>query len=291
MRHARILEELGFLTAVSSSRKINFPIAFRDIQMGLLEHKPDYVVVANATNNHYETLLILADAGFSGQVLVEKPILANSSALPEFKFKNLSVAYNLRFHPVIQRLKEVIRYEKTLSAQIYVGQYLPNWRPEANYQHSYSSSSVRGGGVLRDLSHELDYTTLLFGDWKSVTALGGHVSNLEIDSDDIFVVLLQTERCPVVSIQTSYLDRVVRRLIVINTQHHTIEANLVAGTLSIDGCLETFSLDQDHTYREMHSAIMNGNIHLLCPAKDALAVLHLIEAAELANKDKKWIMR
>jgi hypothetical protein len=103
---------------------------------------------------------------------------------------------------------------------------------------------------------------------------------------------MQTSRCPVVSVQVSYLDRVARRRIVVNTENHTIEADLVGGTLAIDGVIEAFSVERDHTYREMHQAMLNHDLTgTLCNAEEAMATMDLIAAAERANIAKEWVIR
>ncbi len=290
-RHARLLAELGCATAVVSRRQVDFPIVYPDLVSALSGHRPDYVVVANSTNQHHETVRELASAGFDGSVLVEKPLFDHCQPIPAAGFARFFVAYNLRFHPVIQRLREILAGEKLLSVQTYVGQYLPDWRPGTDYRQSYSASAAYGGGALRDLSHELDYLGWLCGDWTALTALGGHVSALEIDSDDLFVLLMQSERCPVVTIQVSYLDRVARRRIVINTQEHTIEADVLNGTLAINGVTESLVVERDQTYREMHQAMLSEDFANLCTAEAALATLQLIESAESANRERKWVTR
>jgi predicted dehydrogenase len=290
-RHARLLTELGCETAILSQRQIDFRVVYADLASALSGHRPDYVVVANPTNQHHATLSELAATGFGGRVLIEKPLFEHARPIPDNSFGSFSVAYNLRFHPVIQRLRELVANESVLSVQAYVGQYLPGWRPGTDYRQSYSASAEQGGGALRDLSHEFDYLGWLFGHWRAVTALGGHVSSLEIDSDDLFVLLMQTDRCPVLSVQVSYLDRGARRRIIVNTERHTIEADLVGGTITVDRSVETFSTERDYTYREMHRALLAGNFDTLCPIQDGLATLQLIEAAEQANRQKEWITR
>jgi predicted dehydrogenase len=290
-RHARVLSDLGCNTAVLSRRRVDFPLVFHDIKSALVEHQPEYLVVANPTNQHHETLEALATADYTGRVLVEKPLFQAFKRVPKNGFRSLSVAYNLRFHPLIQRLHDMLLNETVLSVQAYVGQHLPDWRPGTDYRSSYSAQAAQGGGALRDLSHELDYLGWLCGAWSAVTALGGHVSSLEIDSDDLFVLLMQTERCPAVSVQVSYLDRVARRRLTINTQRHAIEADLVAGLLSIDGKAEPFVVERDRTYREMHRAALSGDLTALCTVEEGLTTLQLIEAAERANRQKEWIRR
>lgn len=290
-RHARLLTELGCPTAVVSRRQVDFPFVYSGLVSALTGHRPGYVVVANSTSLHHDTLAELAAAGYSGRVLVEKPLFDLCRPIPTSAFQSISVAYNLRFHPVIQRLRELVTGETVLSVQAYVGQYLPDWRPDTDYRQSYSASAEQGGGALRDLSHEFDYLSWLFGNWRAVTALGGHVSSLEIDSDDLFVLLMQTSRCPVVSVQVSYLDRIARRCIVVNTERHTIEVDLVGGTLAVDQKIETFAIERDQTYREMHRAILNEDVRMLCTVEEGVATLQLIEAAERANQRKEWVIQ
>jgi predicted dehydrogenase len=254
-------------------------------------HKPDYVVLANQTSQHRPMLARLAQTHYRGRVLVEKPLFDARYPIPENKFRGIAVAYNLRFHPVIQRLREVLVGQQLLSVHAYVGQYLPDWRPGTDYRRFYSASAAEGGGALRDLSHELDYLGWLFGRWTTMTATGGHVSSLEIDTDDVFALLMQTDRCPVASVQVSYLDRVARRRILINTQRHAIEADLVGGTLAVDGKTESFAAERDFTYRQMHRAVLDGDMASLCTADEGLATLELIEAAERANRLKEWIRK
>lgn len=290
-RHARLLAELGYRTAVVSEREVNFPATYSGLAEALVVEQPDYVVIANATNQHHGTLLILAQLGYTGTVLVEKPIFNHPLVVQPHTFKNVFVAYNLRFHPIIQRLKTLLEGERMLSVQAYVGQYLPDWRPTSDYRASYSASTEKGGGALRDLSHELDYLTWMLAGWERVSALGGHLSSLEITSDDVFALMLVTPACPIVTLQMNYLDRLARRFILINTSEHTFEADLIKGTITIDRDVESFITERDDTYRAMHEAILSGSTDNLCSLDEGLGILRLIKAAELSAKRGEWIER
>jgi predicted dehydrogenase len=290
MRHARLLTELGQHTAVVSSRDVEFPLRFDTLQAALTAHKPDYVVVANATNLHYDTLTTLRREGYGGLVLVEKPLFDHYQDF-ETNADETLVAYNLRFHPVIQRLAQLLRSERILSVHAYAGQYLPDWRPAADYRESYSARVARGGGVLRDLSHELDYLGWMLGGWSRVSALGGRFSSLQITSDDIFTLLWSAPACPIVALQLNYLDRVGRRFIVVNTDQHTIEADLVAGTVQVDGERECFKTERDDSYRAMHQAALMGDRTTLCSLAEGLSTMKLIKAAEQAALRGEWVSR
>ena len=290
-RHVRILTELGCSTAVVSKRAVDFPVTYPGLAEACASGHPGYVIIANATHQHHASLAELAHLGYAGIVLVEKPLFCKSDETVPQSIRQLFVAYNFRFHPLIRRLKTLLAGEHILSVQAYAGQYLPDWRPARDYRESYSARAEQGGGVLRDLSHELDYLTWLLGKSTRVSALGGHLSPLEITSDDVSALMLVTDACPVVTLQLNYLDRLARRSILINTSKHTIEADLIAGTMTIDREVETFDVARDDTYRLMHEAVLFGSTGSLCTLDEGLETLRLIEAAEMAAKRGAWVER
>lgn len=287
-RHARVLQALGCEVAVLSQRQIGYPLAFTQLEQALGAHAPSYVVIANATDQHYATVQTLAASGFKGTVLVEKPLFHQLRELPVHSFAHAAVAYNLRFHPVIAALRQALLGESILSVQAYAGQYLPQWRPDSDYRTGYSADAARGGGVLRDLSHELDYLSWLLGASRKVAALGGHVSPLEISSDDAFALLFATDRCPMVSVQLNYLDRAAKRRIVVNTARHTLDADLIGGTFAVDGMVRHFAVDRDTSYVAMHQALLAGKLDTACTLDEGLMTLRMISAATHAAAHMEW---
>jgi predicted dehydrogenase len=294
-RHARILAEEGCDVAVVSGREVDPVRRFGSIAAAVEEHRPGYVVVANRTSEHRASLAELADAGHRGTVLVEKPLCEAPCEPPRTEFEHLFVGYNLRFHPGLSRLRELLDDERALSVQVYAGQYLPDWRPGRDYRTGYSAGRATGGGVLRDLSHEFDYLAWNFGSWRAVAATGGRLSSLEVECEDTVVALLELERCPAVALQLNYLDRQGRRTILVNTDRQTLELDLVSGRLqrtpSAGGDAETFAVDRDITYRAMHRAVLAGRHDDLCTAEQAQDVLRLIEAIERAMATRTWVSR
>src|ERR1700754_728268 len=194
--HTQVLGEIGCSVAVVSRREGDVPMRYGSVEEAIASFDPGYVVIASATTEHEADLRRVREAGFRGPVLVEKPLFDSYRDLSDIDTDNVFVVYNLRFHPVMQRLYELLRGERILSFHAYVGQYLPTWRPGRDYRTVYSAYADQGGGVLRDLSHEMDYVQWMCGRWRRLTAAGGHMSSLEITSDDIFSLLVETERAP-----------------------------------------------------------------------------------------------
>lgn len=287
-RHARLLSELFCDVAVVSRRPLENVAHFANIAEAVASMRPDYVVVATETSAHVACIDALAAAGFRGRLLIEKPL---GGAVSEHGFALAAVAYNLRFHPAVTELAAVLRGEEIVSIQVYCGQYLPDWRPGTDYAQSYSADPERGGGVLRDLSHELDLLLWLGGGWRRIAALGGRFGALAIKSDDCWGLLLELERCRCATLQVNYLDRPGRRQIIVNALHHTHTYALDFGeaTLTRDGEAQTFAVDRDDSYRAQHRAMLAGDTSLLCSLDEGARVMDLIAAAEQAAREGAWV--
>ena len=197
----------------------------------------------------------------------------------------------MRFNPLIQRLYKELKDETIVSSQAYVGQYLPNWRPSRDYRKSYSAKKNEGGGVLRDLSHELDFMNWIFGGWKRVVAIGGKYSQLEIDSDDLFGLMFETKNCPLCLLQLNYLDRSSRRDIIVNTNQHVFRIDFINKTFEKDSVIIPFDYDSNYSYTMQHKAIIKREYENLSSFNDGREVVDLIIAAEKSAylENNNWI--
>ena len=136
-RHARLLTELGYQVAVVSRRSIDLAPHYSELSQALTNWQPEYVVVADRTSEQHQTIDSLVKHGFQGCVLVEKPLFGRLSALPRHSFSLATVAYNLRRHPLLKKLKSLLDDSAQLvTANIYAGSYLPDWRPNTDYRQS-----------------------------------------------------------------------------------------------------------------------------------------------------------
>ncbi len=291
-RHARLLDDMGCRVAVVSRHPVESAPCFSTLKQAISCWLPEYVVVANNTNEHHQTLQNLIDYGFQGHLLIEKPLFEKTFELGPQKFSHAAVAYNLRCHPLIMKLKEILNPQvKIATAFIYVGSFLPDWRPGTDYRKSYSAIREKGGGVLRDLSHELDYAGLLFGPWRRLTAMGGRLGTLDISSDDAYSILMETERSPLVTLHMNYLDQIPRREIRITTDQESIHIDLIQNTLVINDTYTAYQVARDDTYRSQHMLMLKGDTRTLCSMEEAMETLITIEAAEKAASSNTWITR
>ena len=180
-------------------------------------HSPEVVFICNPTSHHMTFCLAAAEAGCD--IFVEKPLshsLADVLKLQTFcNTKKLicNVGFQLRFHPCYELLKKLVTKEyigNILSVHAEVGEYLPDWHKYEDYRVMYASRKEMGGGVVLSQIHEIDYLYDLFGMPDRVFAMGGHLSNLEVDVEDVADVLMEisceTRRFPI-SLHLDYIQR------------------------------------------------------------------------------------
>jgi len=292
MRHSEVLRELGSEVSVLSKRKLNSTKTFKTLDSALSDHNYNLVIIANNTNEHIPTLLDIRSNGFKGPVLVEKPLSDDIKNVPSELYKNTFVAYNMRFNPLLIKLKDAIKEDSNvISVHSYVGQYLPEWNKERDYRQTYSAKKNLGGGVIRDLSHELDFLSWIFGEWQDITAIGGKFSNLEIDTDDIFSLMFTTQICPSIFVQMNYLDRIPKRNLIVKTNRHVYEIDFLKKTFTQDSSEESIKFNRNHSYLMQNKSILNNDLQNVCSFESGKRVLNLISAAEQSaySEERKWI--
>ena len=247
----------------------------------------DYFVIASETSKHFEQIEYLENHTKNKTILCEKPLFDEWRDV-EVKNNSIYVGYVLRFHPLIQEMRSMIKEETILSAQIICGSYLPTWRPGSDYRKSYSASKKLGGGVLLDLSHEIDYAQWLFGAVSDICSMQSKVSDLEIDSDDLVVATGKTEKGVVFGMSLDYISKVPMRELNIHTNEKTIRADLIHNTMIIgtkDGSIEVIDIakfDRNDLFLKMHLAAL-GNKESLCTLTEALCVMKTISIIQGQN--------
>jgi len=183
-----------------------------------LARKPEAVLVCNPTGLHLPVAIQAAYAGC--HLFIEKPLSHSLDGVDELisvvqKHDLVTlVGFNLRFHPGLQLVKSLLnegRIGRVVSIRAQVGQYLPDWHPWEDYRQGYSAHRDLGGGVILDLIHELDYVRWFAGEVTHVVCFAGHVSNLEIEAEDIAEIVLKFEGGAIGNVHMDYVQRSASR--------------------------------------------------------------------------------
>jgi len=200
-----------------------------------LETQPDVVIVCNPTAYHLQVALPAARAGC--HLFIEKPLSHSwegvEDLLSVIRKKNLvtAVGFDLRFDPGLCKVKELLEQEsigRVVAIQAQVGQYLPDWHPSEDYREGTSARLEKGGGVILDLIHELDYVTWLLGPVAEIFCFAEKVSRLEIETEDTAAMALKFKSGAIGTIHLDYIQRVPSRTCRIIGEQGTIEWNYFA---------------------------------------------------------------
>jgi predicted dehydrogenase len=281
--HARVLTELGATVEAVTRRASEMDRTHPSIEAAFAQGGFDYCVVSSATGDHAADVLALAEAGFGGALLVEKPVTARSGEFPAgAAFERVGVGYNLRFHPAVRWLRQRLDGQPALVADLAAQSFLPEWRPGRDHRATASASRARGGGVLRDLSHEIDLMLWLFGEPREVAARGGNLGELGLDAETAVSAVLELERAPVATLRLGYLDRVPERRVRVTTTTDTFEADLLGGECRSSRAEERHHVDWTRTYADLHRAMLDPEPSTVCTLEEGLRVVACVERLEAA---------
>ena len=182
-----------------------------------LRSKPDVALITCPTSLHVPIGLVLAEQGVD--LFIEKPLSDTMSGVDKFlqvcRMQDvvLMVGYNYRFYRPLEVIRDALQRDligRFVAIRAEVGQYLPDWRAR-DYRHTVSARSELGGGVVLELSHELDYVRWLAGEVRAVQAQTNRISDLEINVEDTADILLQFESGIVGNVHMNMVQRTPSR--------------------------------------------------------------------------------
>jgi predicted dehydrogenase len=292
-RHARQLLErghavVGFDPGTSPSGDIERAGSFEEA-IGNAEA----VIVASPNSLHAEQAVAALQQG--RHVLVEKPLAVTAAdaervlEAAERAARVCGVAMNMRFHPGVLMLKRLLA-EGDLGpvafAQASFGYDLRLWHPESDYRRGYSARAELGGGIVLDAIHELDYLLWLLGPVTTVSAEAAHVSDLEIDVEDIAVAILRFESGAIGAIDLNFFEPAYRRGCLVVGSDAVARWDWHEGTVSLRSKGDSDRVIGAHceltdTYRaeleDFAQAIENGHPPRT-PVTDGVAAVRVAEA-------------
>lgn len=263
-----------------------------------LDFRPHAAILAGPAPTHVPLAQAFVERDVA--VLIEKPLSHDLGGLAQLadtaanRGVPVMVAYNLRFKESLRTVQAAVTagsIGEILSVRAEVGQYLPSWRPASDYRKTVSARNDLGGGVLLELSHEIDYIFWMFGLPARVMCRGGHLSDLDIDVEDCVELCLEYE-VPrrLVSIHLDFLRRRTARTCTLIGTLGTIHWDAMADSVCIDTAEPTPEcrtiapppIDRNDTYRAELAAFLSTverGMTAPIPLSDGIAVMRIIAAA------------
>jgi predicted dehydrogenase len=220
-------------------------LRFTSVISEALDFEPQIAVISNPAPFHLAIASKLAKIGC--HLLIEKPIsdsLKDKVSFLDLLAKNpikCQIGYNLRYLPSLIKLKQLLDQKiigNLYSIRCETGQYLPNWRKGVDYRDGVSARRSLGGGVLNELSHEIDYLHWLLGEISWVSCWSDKVSLLEVDVEDVACILMGIKSlyCPAelpVSLNLDFLRHDQTRQCTLIGAEGTLRWNAIDGTIQL----------------------------------------------------------
>ena len=257
-------------------------------------------IIATPAVYHIQQAIELMKRGI--HLLIEKPLshsLENINELFKMQKKSKSVClvgyclhYSLGALKFNDMLKNKNNIGQILHVQVDCGSYLPDWRQGQDYRKSVSAKAELGGGVLLELSHELDYIRWFFGEMKSVSANIQNSGTLDIDVEDSVDMIFESEQGYSVSVHLDFNTRNTRRKCTArcsngNLTWDAVENKVIWQPAGGTKENETYQNDGDYIYREQLKHYFNCIENEKLPSvsiHDGVAVLNMIESAKKSHR-------
>ena len=302
LRHRRNLKSLFpeiFIIAVSASGKVtNQNVEFADQIISSLDEVVregvDMAIVASPAPFHKSHAKLLLLAGIP--TLIEKPVTSSSQDVYELMkiyeetHTPAAVGYCLRYMPSSIKIKELL--DQKIIGSIYnafvdTGQYLPDWRPSKEYQNSVSAKKSLGGGVLLELSHEIDYIQWLLGSMEVQYAHLRSSSELNLEVEELVDVILSSNSGAVCNIHLDLLQKKASRTCSFIGEKGRLDWDLLSNTIVLhtgEGSEVLFS-EPDWDSNQMYLSLLTDFLDLVAGRKNssidleqAIKTVELIES-------------
>lgn len=309
-RHVRILNETIHCNIFVLRQKTKRPEDIPGVKEYLyrwedFERKTfDFAVICNPTSHHIPAAIALAERNIP--FLMEKPVCGSfeqASRLTRLvKNKKLPVlvGFNTRHHYLYKKIKDIIasrQLGKVLSFFSETGQYLPDWRA-SDYTKSSSARKELGGGVIFDLTHEMDFAVDLLGDVRNMTCLKARLSSLNINTEDIAEITMAHKNGGIAHIHLDYLQEAFTRKFKLIFEKGEIFWNYASGTLELTtkNKRRVYKQPKDYTRDDTFKTqlkhwlrVIKGLEKPLVPLERGLYISKLAMAAHASSEQKKWI--
>ena len=269
-----------------------------------IDYGIEAAIIATPSVFHIQQAIELVKRGI--HLLIEKPLSHSLDNMNEFLKANkktksvVLVGYCLRYNSGALQFNNILKNKdigQILHVQVDCGSYLPDWRKVQHYSESVSAKAELGGGVLLELSHELDYIRWFFGEMKSVYAKIQNSGTLDINVEDSVDMIFSSEQGYSVSVHLDFNSRYIRRKCIARCANGDLTWDAIANKviwIPANGFeeLETYKNDRDYIYREQLKHFFDcieNKKRPLVSLDDGVIVLNMIESAKKSHKIGKKV--
>jgi predicted dehydrogenase len=261
------------------------------------------LIIATPTAFHSENI-IFALTNRVKKIYLEKPVsdtyadIDKITALINAVGATVYVGYDLRYDPGINKARDIIRKDEignVCSFHAHVGQYLPDWRRSQDYRKSMSAFHSLGGGVMLDLSHELDYLYYLFGEVAYIANSNGKRGDLDIETEDTSDSLIFFKEEISGTIHLDYLQKPPVRFLHIIASRGTLHLDLLERLLTWNtndsdnkNTMEYTSYNRNDRFVEIIGDFVSSKpSDKLCTWTEGVKSLKVIVESKTSNRNRE----
>ena len=217
----------------------------------------DFIFICCPANERIYYLKNLKNNG--KKFFLEKPISDKMTNLKKMNFspyfqKKIYVGYVLRHNPLVKSLLSFCKLRsngKFIGAQFISRSYLPNWRKHIEFKKSVSASRNKGGGVLLELSHELDLIKYLFGNFEIKFSKLTNLRSLNIDVEERADLILLDKKSVPINLLLDFSSKKEERIITINFQKNVYQLDFLKQTLEKNNGVKNSIIKLKNTKNKM----------------------------------------
>jgi predicted dehydrogenase len=185
-----------------------------------LAARPGVVLVCTPAGSHLSLARQAVEAG--AHIFVEKPLSMATDGIDDLTARAtqagriVQVGYNLRYHPAFKAMKRLVdggALGRVLTGHAEFGLYLGKWWPRRDYRQSYMADAADSGGLVFDVSHEMDILAWFLGAASEVMAYGDKLSTLEIGGVDVVKAVLRMRSGAIASLHIDCLQPTYTRVL------------------------------------------------------------------------------
>ena len=214
--------------------------------------------------------------------------------------KNLTelVGYQLRYSETLNKIKKLLQSNnlgKIYSAKIFVNSYLPRWR-KINFKNSLSLSKKFGGGVLLELSHEIDYMLWFFGKPNYLRAVTDKSRIFKKNIDENVSIFFYYPRLTL-QLDMSFNSRFEERGLIIEGKKASVKGDLLKNEITINKLdkIKTYYKKKQNSLNMLHkqmkffinSVEKNLNKNNISRSIEVIRIISLIRKSNFFNRKIK----
>lgn len=266
----------------------------------ILNYDFENLLMTNPANLHYFYLKKLYKKKIN--FFIEKPLFdkpQNINKIISFQKKNklkIQTGYLFRYDNLINKFKDLIsnNLNSNFNVEIICESNVEIWpkRPVNNLNTSISSKTA--GGVLNELSHEIDYCLYLFGKPKKLFAMNLNSKMIsDCDTYDQTNIIFFYKKNIRINIRLSFNQKISKRHCLISNNNGYYFMDLINRNIEIKKGSSKKNINvkndlSDSYYKQLKVFFYDKNFDLK-NLRHSLEVLNIIRLINLSNKKNSII--